>query len=163
MGCFLLGNPYDGMVVRRLKEKPKKKGKGKKKTLGKKKTRPKKTQKKQKIKGNYPKQNATAKKAKRAKRTTKATKATKAMPMPKHLDPGVMKSIMKNMDNPTDARKFAKAFTRRAPRGMEVAQKLRILDQYGNYKYDGGFSYSMIHPCRDPDDVMKTILSIVNI
>ena len=43
---------------------------------------------------------------------------------------------------------------------MEVAQKLRILDQYGNYKYDGGFSYSMIHPCRDPD-VMKTILSIV--
>ena len=33
------------------------------------------------------------------------------------------------------------------PGGMEVAQKLRILDQYGNYKYDGGFSYSMIHPC----------------
>ena len=147
---------------KKAKGKPKKKalakkGKGKKNTLGKKKTHPKKTQKKQKIKGNYTKKKATAKKAKRAKR---AKRATKAMPMPKHLDPGVMKSIMKNMDNPKNAGKFAKAFTKRAPRGMEVAQKLRILDQYGDYEYYGDFSYSMIHPCENPG-VMKTILSIV--
>ena len=110
------------MVVRRLKEN-RKEGKGKKK-IWVKKDCPKKTQKKQKIKGNYPKQKATAKKAKRAKRTTKATKATKAMPMPKHLDPGVMKSIMKNMDNPTDARKFAKAFTRRKIQGYGGCPKV---------------------------------------
>ena len=83
------------------------------------------------------------------------------MPMPKQFDPGVMKSIMKNMDNPKNAGKFAKAFTKRAPRGMEVAQKLRILERYGDYEYDGDFSYFMIHPCRN-HDVMETIVSILN-
>lgn len=128
-----------------------KKGKGKQKTLPKK-TRPKKTQKKQKIKGNYPKKKATAKKAKKARKT---------MPMPEGFDQGVMKNIMQNMVNPKDAGKFAKAFTKRAPRGMEVAQKLRILDLYGHYEYDGGFSYSMDLPCRN-QGVMEEILSIVS-
>ena len=130
-------------------------GKGKKRTLPKKtlpkKTRPKKTQKKQKIKGNYPKKKATAKKAKKARKT---------MPMPEGLDLGVMMSIMQNMDNPKDASKFARAFTKRAPRGMEVAEKLRILKEYGDYEYDGDFSYFMIHPFRN-QDVMEEILSIV--
>ena len=143
-----------------------KKGKGKKKTLGKKKTRPKKTQKKQKIKGHYTKKKATAKKAKKAKKATRVEgpEPEEAMPMPmptpKHLDPGVMKSIMQHMDNPTNADNFAKAFRKRAPKGMEVAQKLNKLKEYGDYEYDGDFSYTMDLPCGDPD-VMERILSIL--
>ena len=141
-----------------------KKGKGKKKARPKK-TRPKKTQKKQKIKGNYTKKKATAKKVKRAKRAEgpepeEAMPMPMPMPMPEHLDPGVMKSIMQHMDNPTNADNFAEAFRKRAPKGMEVAQKLNTLKEYGDYEYYGDFSYYMIHPCSN-QGVMETILYIV--
>ena len=143
---------------KKAKKSTGKKGKGKKKTLPKK-SRPKKTQKKQKIKGNYTKKKATAKKAKKAKKATRV-EGPEPMPTPKHLDPGVMKSIMQHMDNPTNADNFAKAFRKRAPKGMEVAQKLNKLKEYGDYEYDGDFSYTMDLPCGDPG-VMGTILSIV--